>query len=229
MTEAAELAVYLETGSKRSLAGTLDWPGLYRGGRDEATALAALAAAWPRYAPIAEVAGLTPPPAAARLTLVVVERVTGNASTEFGAPGTIPARDRRPVAEAEIVGFQRLLEAAWGAFDAAVAAAEGRTLRRGPRGGGRELAGIVEHVVEAERTYLARLAWPYRRPAGELVGHPIEHIRQQMLAALAAAARGELPSQGPRGGQIWPPRFFLRYVTWHLLDHTWEIGERSAG
>ena len=38
---------------------------------------------------------------------------------------------------------------------------------------------------------------------------------------------GELPSRGPRGGVIWPPRYFVRRVAWHLLDHLWEIEDRA--
>ena len=35
------------------------------------------------------------------------------------------------------------------------------------------------------------------------------------------------PKSGPRGGKIWSPRFFVRYVAWHTLDHAWEIEDRA--
>ncbi len=40
-------------------------------------------------------------------------------------------------------------------------------------------------------------------------------------APMDSAERGELPVQGPRGGVIWPPRYFVRRVAWHVLDHAW--------
>jgi hypothetical protein len=58
-------------------------------------------------------------------------------------------------------------------------------------------------------------------------------IRQAILDALEAAKKGVLPARGPRGGIIWPPRYFIRRAAWHILDHAWEIDDRitiqSAG
>jgi hypothetical protein len=47
-----------------------------------------------------------------------------------------------------------------------------------------------------------------------------------ILDALASAARGEVPTQGPRGGTRWTPRYFVRRMAWHVLDHAWEIEDR---
>jgi hypothetical protein len=85
----------------------------------------------------------------------VVERLKGDATTDFGAPGVPPASDAAPVEEADLKRFQTLLEACWRTFDAAVEAGRGRELRKGPRGGGRELDGIVEHV-RPMASYLSR-------------------------------------------------------------------------
>ena len=52
-------------------------------------------------------------------------------------------------------------------------------------------------------------------------------LRDAVLAGLAAAARSEIPARGPRGGLRWRPRYFVRRVAWHLLDHAWEIEDRS--
>ena len=218
--------VYLEVGQKRTLAGALDWPGWCRVGRDEASALQALAACGPRYARVLQAVELPFRPPANASELVVAERLAGNASTDFGAPGTVPARDRHPPDDTEVERLQTLLQACWQAFDEAAHMAAGKDLRKGPRGGGRDLAGIIQHVAEADRGYLARLPWPFRRPPGDdtMVLH--HAIRLAMLTGLAAAARGELPTQGPRGGTVWPPRFFVRYVAWHVLDHAWEIEDR---
>jgi hypothetical protein len=80
----------------------------------------------------------------------VVERLTGNATTDFGAPGVAPRSDDRPVDEEEAKRLAAIMTACWSALDRAAAAADGLVLRTGPRGGGRELAAIVEHVADAE-------------------------------------------------------------------------------
>jgi len=50
----AETPVYLESGSRRTFAGAIDWPGWCRSGRDEASALEALLSygplCWPKNA-----------------------------------------------------------------------------------------------------------------------------------------------------------------------------------
>ena len=45
--------VYLEVGKKKVIAGALEWPGWCRIGRDEESALQALAEYAPRYAKVA--------------------------------------------------------------------------------------------------------------------------------------------------------------------------------
>jgi hypothetical protein len=116
-----------------------------------------------------------------------------------------------------------VLRASWRAFDGAVVAAEGHSLRpAGPRGGGRALTKIVEHVTGAEEGYLGALGW---RPGRE--GHAAE-LRDAVLEGLAASARGEIPERGPRGGVRWKPRFFVRRAAWHTLDHAWEIEDRVS-
>src|SRR3954470_10312746 len=93
------IPVYLEIGSKRTFAVAVEWPGWARIGRTEAEALESLAAYGTRYArSMGSAAGqlLAPidPPA-----FEVVERLTGNATTDFGAPDAIPTADTQPVAE----------------------------------------------------------------------------------------------------------------------------------
>ena len=53
-----------------------------------------------------------------------------------------------------------------------------------------------------------------------------QRLRQTVLDALTAAVENGLPEKGPRGGVIWPARYFVRRVVWHLLDHIWEIEDR---
>ncbi len=220
------LDVYLEIGKKRTLAGVMEWPGWLRGGRDEAEAMQDLIDYGPRYAQIIQsaFAEFQPPPN--RSVFTVVERLVGNSTTDFGAPDVAPAADMRPFAHADLARCQTLLSAYWQAFDTAVSGAAGKELREGPRGGGRNIGGIVQHVLGADQSYLAQLAWKHTQHDQQDLAEELNRTRQAILSALRAAVRGEIPARGPRGGAIWPPRFFVRRVAWHVLDHIWEIEHR---
>lgn len=220
------IKVYIEAGKKRTFAGALAWPGWCRAGRDEAAALQALVDAGPRYSRALHGSELTFRPPADTSALVVAERVAGDSTTDFGAPSIAPPSDAQPVDEDELRRLQALLRACWRAFDAATEAAVGKDLRGGPRGGGRSLDGIVRHVLGAEASYIARLAWKRDSRDGESLEDELDRTRQAALDALAAAARGETPTRGPRGGVIWSPRYFVRRAAWHVLDHVWEIEDR---
>ena len=222
------IAVYLEIGEKRTFAGAIDWPGWSRSGRDEASALAALLDYGPRYARAIEGSGLAFKPPADVAAFAIVERLPGNATTDFGAPDVAPSSDPGPLGEVELRRFGKLLQACWGALDEAIAAAAGVELRKGPRGGGRELEAITRHVLGAEQGYLSRLAWKRPKVETENLNEEMRLTRQAIMDALAAAARGEIPERGPRGGVIWPARYFVRRVAWHALDHVWEIEDRSS-
>jgi hypothetical protein len=155
---------------------------------------------------------------------VVTEQLQGNATTDYGVPGLAPTGDARPLADAELRRLQMILKACWRAFDAAVEQAEGKTLRTGPRGGGRTLDGIVAHVVGAEQSYLSSLGGKVPRSGGAEASPDL--IRKTILTTLKTAARGEIEPYGPRGGKRWSPRYFVRRDAWHVLDHLWEIEDR---
>jgi len=161
------IPAYLEVGSRRVFAGALDWPGWCRTARDEDAALQALVDYGPRY-----VAAIGPP--AHKLAaptdasgFKVVERLEGNATTDFGAPAVTPAADDRPLDGAELERLLALLQACWTAFDAAAKAPSSTVLRKGPRGGGREVGAILSHVFEAIDHVSER------RVVGPIVGEPI--------------------------------------------------------
>jgi len=221
-----EFEIYLETGKKRVFAGAIDWPGWCRSGGDEAAALSALYDYGRRYAGVLRRAQLgfqAPTDASA---LVVVERLEGNVTTDFGAPGKPPSSDAMPVDEAELERFQELLKACWQAFDDAARAAEGKQLVKGPRGGGRELEGIIQHVLGGEAGYLTALGAKLKANASESPDEYLNRSRQVVLETLTRAAHGEVPPQGPRGGARWSPRYFVRRAAWHVLDHAWELEDR---
>lgn len=211
------MQVYLEVGPRRVFAGAVAWPGWCRSARDEAGALDALLVYAPRYrsAIAGARAGFKVPP-----ELEVVERLEGNATTDFGVPGVPPAIDREPLDGRERKRQIRVLRASWSAFDDAAEAARGSTLRKGPRGGGRSLAKIVEHLFEADRGYLGVVG-------GRYDGKDMDELRDAFVDALEARARGDLPDRGPRGGKRWGARYAIRRSAWHALDHAWEIEDRA--
>ena len=210
----------------RTFAGGIDWPGWCRSGRDEETALEALVAYGSRYA-----SAIAPTSRRFRLpketsALQVVERVKGNATTDFGAPGIPPPSDGRSVDPKELKRLTDLLKACWAEFDRAAETAASVVLRKGPRGGGRELSGIVSHVIEADRAYLSKLGGKRHRVEGADVGDEMAGIRQSILDALVARVQGEPIPKGRRS-KPWPPRYAVRRSAWHALDHAWEIEDRS--
>jgi hypothetical protein len=156
----------------------------------------------------------------------VIERLEGNATTDFGAPSLIPSSDTRPVKSVELQRFQKILKACWRTFDANVKAASGKALRTGPRGGGRELEGIIEHILGSDAGYLASLGWKLEQNEIKDLKKQLDQTREVILKALAASARGEIAAVGPRGGLRWKPRYFVRRLAWHVLDHAWEIEDR---
>ena len=220
------IEVTLEKGKKRIFASAVDWPGWCRSGRDEKTALQTLIGYGPRYAQVLHSREIEFQVPTDSSDLIVTERHDGNATTDFGAPAIILETDRVPIYRMEFERLQTLLMASWHAFDSAVQRASGRELRKGPRGGGRDLEKILDHVLEADRGYLARLAWKHKSESGENPVEELSQTRQAILNALEVAVKGDLPEQGPRGGIIWPGRYFIRRVAWHVLDHAWEIDDR---
>src|SRR5258708_37888005 len=81
---ADELRVMLEIGpkGKQVVAVAPDWPGLERGAKTEEAAIARLHAYLPRYAPVANLAGMGAE-VAAIATVDVVEHYPGTGSTDF--------------------------------------------------------------------------------------------------------------------------------------------------
>jgi hypothetical protein len=218
-----DVAVYLEIGEKRAFAGAIEWPGWCRSGRDAESALLALLDYGPRYQRALQTArlGFTAPRELSELK--VIQKLRGSTTTDFGAPEAVPTRDRDKVSEADLLRYGKILRACWRQFDEAVRLARGKALRRGPRGGGRDLQQMVEHVVGADEAYLSSLGWRLEKKAG---GARMRRLRDGILEGLRAAAEGRIAAKGPRGGKRWSPRYYVRRSAWHVLDHAWEIEDR---
>ncbi|MEX1073332.1 MAG: hypothetical protein WED86_06520 [Chloroflexota bacterium] len=226
---ARRVAVYLEVGHKRTFACAVEWPGWSRGGRGEEEALAALLAYAPRYAKAIKSSGVAFAPPRAPGDLEVVEQLEGGGGTDFGVPGEAPTADDRPLKAAGLDRQSRLLTASWDAFDAAWSKATKANveLRKGPRGGGRDLPKIENHALEAEEAYLAQLGSRVPRLPGATLADRMGAVRATALDALAARAQGKPVADPRETKRPWSPRYFVRRSAWHVLDHAWEIEDRS--
>ena len=194
--------VYLEVGGKRTFASAADWPGWCRSGKTPEAALEALASYAPRYAAIPKLARIEFPKDATKFD--VVEKLAGNATTDFGAPG-IPAKgESKTMTDVERARLISLLEACWKYLDRVVANAPAE-LRKGPRGGGRDRDKMFQHVLDAELEY------------GKGIG---VRLKAPDRKALLAGFRN--PSSDGR----WPVAYAIRRTAWHALDHAWEIEDR---
>jgi hypothetical protein len=151
----------------------------------------------------------------------VVERVEGNATTDFGAPSAIPEADRTPLTAKEAQRLADLLAACWTYLDKVVAAAPAE-LRKGPRGGGRDRDKIVDHVIGAEEAYASKLGIRRRDLPPDSAGHG-SAVRAALIDVLSAPSTGE-----PLKEKGWPARYAARRIAWHALDHAWEIEDRST-
>ncbi|HEY7736107.1 MAG TPA: hypothetical protein VH813_04875 [Candidatus Limnocylindrales bacterium] len=221
------IEVGIEVGGKRTFASAIAWPGWARGARGEADALDLLACYGPRYAAaLGSMAGDLEVPSGPD-DLVVVERVPGSGGTDFGVPSRVMDRDRAPVDETELQHQIAILSATWTTFDAAAQAAVGAVLRKGPRGGGRDLDAIVDHVLEAERAYLVQIGGENRTLQDATPEARMADLRARVRESLADRVRGE-PPPPRRRAPLWPVRYFVRRSAWHALDHTWEIEDRAA-
>ncbi len=220
--------VYVEEGAQRVFASAIRWPGWSRSGTDEGSAIQALADYGSRYGRVVRGARLGFPAPSDTNGFSVVERVQGNATTDFGAPAVPSSIDSGVMDAEELRRHEAILKACWRAFDEAVAAAGRRRLRKGPRGGGRELSAIVDHAMGADVAYLGRLGWPFKLDENAPPSDEMRRLWEEILRGLTSAVQGEIDPRGPRGGLRWTPRYFIRRSAWHVLDHAWEIEDRTG-
>lgn len=215
------LRVVIESTPKRAFASAIDWPGWARAGKTTDDAVDALIGYASRYAPVAKRAKVAFSPPATIRGITVIESLTGSGGTEFGVPGEAATVESDPIATRDLARITRLLRAAWWTFDRIAGDADGTTLTLGPRGGGRQVPKIIEHVREAEAAYLHQLGWKVRDTT-------MPALRDAFVEALRLRA-GDEPLPDPnRVRRPWPPRYAVRRSAWHALDHAWEIQDRST-
>lgn len=195
--------VYFEEGKTSVFAAALDWPGWCRRAKTRDAALEALLDYQDRYAQILSMPfrpGI----------LDVVGTVPGNATTDFGAPGVPSPWDDEPLTGATLKRQVQVLVDSWAYFNAVVASAPAQ-LAKGPRGGGRDRDGVVAHTREAERHYCSKLGT--RVPPRTPWAMQRDTVTEALLAGSPNAT--------------WPSRYSLRRLVWHVVDHAWEIEDKS--
>jgi hypothetical protein len=215
----ADVGIVIEETPKKTFASALDWPGWSRSGKTEDVAVEALLAYGERYRPVAERAGCAWD---APDRVAVADRLPGDASTTFGVPGKVHALDHAPIDGDELDRHIALLTASWEVFFE-VAGRVTPELRKGPRGGGRDRDAIVAHVVEADRSYARQLdvrTPPY--PLDPLDRDAFEAHREAVLAAMPSFADGHTRTE-----KGWPLRYTIRRMAWHILDHAWEMEDKT--
>jgi len=211
-----EIPIYLEIGAKRTFACSVDWPGWCRSGKTEQAAIEALIEAAPRYAEVAKRAHKRFPKVEAE-RLKIVEKIEGSGTTDFGAPGKVAKVDYDDFDRTGANRLRDLLEASWDLLDDVVAGAP-PALKKGPRGGGRDRDEVVQHVLGAQNAYARTIGVKGKEPA---LGN-----RKAILEVRAAILEKIVPGGGkPEKG--WPVPYFVRREAWHVLDHAWEIQDKS--
>lgn len=217
-----KVRVLLEIGAKgrRVVAAATDWPGLDRWGKTEDDALKKLTSYLPRYAGVAERAGMADAFGRQR-RIEVVERYPGSSSTDFWGIAHVPSETEREVLSAEDLERRlELLQACWSYFDDAAAHVSAE-LRPQPRGGGRSRDQIIRHTYADEPEQFSRKV-EVRTPLDEVLSADgLARHRQESLDAIRAYNAEAKPAR------TWPIQFLVRRTAHHVMDHAWELEDRD--
>ena len=219
---ADQLRVALETGpkGKRVVAVAPDWPGLDRGAKTAEAAIERLQAYLPRYARVAQLAGLADE-LAASTAVDVVERYPGTGSTDFwGISFAFSSIDRQDMSSEELERELTLMQACWAFFDT-VRVRVSAEMQKGPRGGGRDRDQIVLHVLATEQEWANKLGVGTRQGARVTDAKGVKAFRRSYCAAIRA-----FHSEG-KMARTWPLRYLIRHTAYHTLDHAWEMEDKD--
>jgi hypothetical protein len=219
---ADQIRVMLEMGlkAKKVVAVAPDWPGLTRGAKTEGAAIERVLSYVPRYARVAQLAGMdTAFPAVAAAD--VVERYPGTGSTDFwGISFAFSDIDRQAMSSQELERELTLMRACWAFFDD-VRSRVSPEMRKGPRGGGRDRDHIVRHTLASEQRDWAKKIG--LRPSEDvtLTDEGLQAHRDAYCTAIRALhAEGKM-------ARTWPLRFLIRHTAFHTMDHAWEMEDKD--
>ena len=140
--------------------------------------------------------------------------------TDFGIPTRVPRADANPLTARRSGPLESSSYGRPGWSWTRSPRPPRRRRAGGPRGGGRDRDKMLDHVLGAEAAYARQLG--------------IKHPQPQVGAARPSRALRDDPDRGPArrlrrvtpAPRGWPPRYALRRITWHVLDHAWEMQDR---
>ncbi|MGH2449547.1 MAG: hypothetical protein ACRDFS_13220 [Chloroflexota bacterium] len=216
-----ELRVMLEIGpkGKKVVAVAPDWPGLERGAKTEEAAIERLQSYLPRYANVANLAGMDAEFGPVT-TVDVVERFPGTGSTDFwGISFAFSDIDRQGMTVEELERQLTLMRACWSFFDD-VRLRVSAEMQKGQRGGGRSRDHIVRHVLANEQEWAAKVG--VRAPEDALLTEEgLKAHREAYPSAIRA-----YHSEG-KMARNWPLRYLIRHTAYHTMDHAWEMEDKD--
>ena len=218
---AHQLRVTLEIGAKGKKVAAVapDWPGLERGAKTGEAALERLQAYLPRYAQVAQLAGMDGE-FAAITTLEIVEHYPGTGSTDFwGISFAFSSIDRQDFSSAALERELTLMQACWAFFDD-VHSRVSAQMQKGPRGGGRDRDHIVSHTLRVEQEWAEKVG-VFTPQGAMLLDEGLQAYRDAYCNAIRAFhAEGKM-------ARTWPLRYLIRHTAYHTLDHAWEMQDKD--
>ena len=217
------MPVLIEAGTKgkKVVAYAQHWPGLERNGSRDEVALNKLATYFPRYARIAERAGLTKEFAAeANVELEVIERYIGTGGTEFwGISYAHSSIDYLPITADELDRQLALLQSCWAEFDH-FGSTVSSELKRGPRGGGRMRDEIVRHLLSVEVDWMGGLGLRY--DFHDVIPLDARAAYHEDVVNTIRTFHAE-----EKLAKTWTIPFLIRHTAYHVMDHAWEMEDRD--
>lgn len=214
------LRIVIETGKQKVFASAIDWPGWSRSGRKTTdAAIDELLAYRTRYNDVLRLASLhaIPDPCG---NVDVIDTVEGPGVTDFGVPDAVHLVEREPMDDEECACQVAVLRASWRFFEH-VSAEVSPELRKGPRGGGRDRDKLLDHVVQADRSYARQLG--VRTPPFDTFDHDSVYAHHEAVYAAIPDRRDGRPLTD----KGWPVRYAIRRMAWHVLDHAWEMQDKD--
>jgi hypothetical protein len=209
--------IYIELGVKKAIAWALEWPGWCRVRTNEEGAVQALIESEARYQLISQRAGID----FIAGDLTIVERLAGDGNTTWGVPSALASVEMGPIDERITQQGVALLQASWDILEEVVADSSAE-LRKGPRGGGRGREEIWKHVIESERMYVRKIGVKCK-PFEVNDLQALKSMREEAVDVLSKPSTGE-----PLVAGGWNTSYALRRITWHVVDHIWEIEDRQS-
>lgn len=215
-----DLRIVIETGKQKVFASAVDWPGWSRSGKETTdAAIDELLAYRTRYNAVLRLAGIAAIPDSGG-HVDVIDTVEGAGVTDFGVPDAIHALERESMDADECARQVAVLRASWRFLDKVVSEVSPE-LRKGPRGGGRDRDKLLDHVIQADRSYARQLG--VRTPPFDTFDlDAVRAHHEAVYAAIPARRDGQ-----PLTDKGWPVRYAIRRMAWHVLDHAWEMEDKD--